>query len=311
MQAQRSHAAATPPTSAEKVPRSGRPEGLQRLPATEFRRLTEQEFGSPGISAIETVGPFVITPVVGPFMTIHDAWMEPGMGIGHHPHVFNERLFYMLSGEIHHDDARNGITGVMREGDLARLTEGTRGMVHREWNGSASEPNHSFILVYQPDVTPPIRRAAFALLPSDSVPVVAEAPGVSTRQLIGDSSTFTAQSRAVRSLFDTTLAAGAALELAVPAGEGLILHPISGVLHVERTDAGATERGLREVNLPATSSVFPEGPDAVAILWPEESERTLRLSAIGDGAGDEAARVIRLGFTRATGYAARMAGYRD
>ena len=190
--------------------RSGRPEGLQVLPATEYRRLTEKEFGSPGISAIETVGPFVLTPVVGPFMTIHDAWMEPGMGIGHHPHIFNERLFYMIKGEIRHDDARNGISGAMGEGDLARLTEGSRGMVHREWNGSETERNHSLILVYQPDVEPTIRHAAFAAFRAADVPHVTEAPGVETKQLIGGESTFHAQSNAVRSFLDTSLAAGAA-----------------------------------------------------------------------------------------------------
>ena len=94
---------------------------------------------------------------------IHDGYFQPGFGIGHHPHRTNERLFYILSGQVEHDDALNHIRGTMEEGDLGRLTEGVRGMYHQEWNG-ADQVTRAFILVYHPDTHPPIPVAEFALL---------------------------------------------------------------------------------------------------------------------------------------------------
>jgi hypothetical protein len=47
----------------------------------------------------------------GPLITVHDSVVEAGLGIGHHPHRYNERLFFIERGELDHDDALNGITG--------------------------------------------------------------------------------------------------------------------------------------------------------------------------------------------------------
>lgn len=93
------------------------PGKLLVIPDTAFFRLTEREFGMPGLVAIESIGPFVEHAIVGPILTIHDSTLAPGLGIGHHPHRGNERLFYILRGEIRHDDSLNRITGVMGEGD--------------------------------------------------------------------------------------------------------------------------------------------------------------------------------------------------
>jgi redox-sensitive bicupin YhaK (pirin superfamily) len=261
---------------------------LQILPASGFYRVSQREFGMPGLIAIESVGPFVELMSLGPFLTIHDSFIEPGLGIGHHPHRSNERLFYILRGQIEHDDALNQIRGTMHEGDLARLTEGERGMLHQEWNGRDDVTTHAFILVYTPDVEPPIPTASFDALRAATIPRVAEADGVETLQLIGGESDFRANSSVVTSFFDSSLDAGAALDVEMPPEAGLILYPLEGTVRLHGGDDG-------EAVLPATSSVHPEGPDAMAVAWSESAPRRLRLAA-ADGAG----RVLRIGFRRGT-----------
>jgi redox-sensitive bicupin YhaK (pirin superfamily) len=263
---------------------------LHVIPSTSFHRLTEAEFGMPGLVAIESAGPFVDLLKLGPFITIHDSFLDPGLGIGHHPHVGNERLFYILRGEIRHDDALNGITGVMNEGDLARLTEGQRGMLHREWNGRDDVRTHAFILVYTPDVEPPIERASFAAHRATEIPRVAEADGVETLQLIGGEADFRANSTALTSLFDSSLRAGASLELSMPPNHGLLVYPLEGTVRLE---GGGDDRADGGAFLRASGGIYPEGPDAIAVAWSGPAGRSLTLSAEG-----HPARVLRIGFER-------------
>jgi redox-sensitive bicupin YhaK (pirin superfamily) len=98
------------------------------------RVLGPADFGGPGLIAIEAIGPFVEIKASGPLITVHDSTVEAGLGIGHHPHRYNERLFYIEQGQLDHDDAQNDIQGHMDEGDVGLFTEGQRGMLHSEWN---------------------------------------------------------------------------------------------------------------------------------------------------------------------------------
>ncbi|MGH2429032.1 MAG: pirin family protein [Candidatus Limnocylindria bacterium] len=256
---------------------------LQIVGAESFFRVGQAQFGMPGLIAIESVGPFMEIANIGPFLMIHDAHMDPDKGIGHHPHRTNERLFYIIRGQIEHDDALNGIRGTMHEGDLARLTEGERGMLHQEWNGRSDVTTHAFILVYTPDVEPPIPVASFNALRASTVPVVAEADGVATKQLIGGSSEFSASNSAITGFFDSSLEADATLDIAMPPSEGLILYPIEGAVRL--VEAGAELR--------ATTDLQPEGPDAMAVAWSDAGGRTLRVAA-----SDGPARLLRVGFRR-------------
>ena len=259
---------------------------LHVVPATRFHRLTELEFGMPGLVAVESVGPFVQLAKVGPFITIHDSFLAPGLGIGHHPHRGNERLFYILRGEIRHDDSLNGISGTMGEGDLARLTEGERGMLHKEWNGRDDVTTHAFILVYTPDVVPPIPKASFDALRAADMPRVTEAPGVETLELIGGRSAFRANTSALTSFLDSSFAEGASAEVTLPSQSGLLVYPLEGRVGLEAPPDP-------EAQLLGSSDVHPEGPDGIAIAWSDERDRVVRLSARGG-----AARAIRLGFAR-------------
>lgn len=264
--------------------RDGLGASVQIVPATSFYRLTEAEFGMPGLVAIESVGPFVSLARVGPFITIHDSFLEPGLGIGHHPHRGNERLFYILEGQIRHDDSLNDIQGVMDEGDLARLTEGEIGMMHREWNGRDDVRTHAFILVYPAD--PPVERASFDKLRGAGAVRVREAPAVETLQLIGGDSHFTARNRAITIFFDSSLADGASLKLEMAPDEGLILYPLSGAVRLDTApDPPALLRG--------SSSRHPEGPDEMVIALTASEPRRLHVEAV-----EGSARLLRIGFAR-------------
>lgn len=68
--------------------------------------------------------------------------------------------------------------------------------------------------------------------------------------------------------------------------EGLILYPLEGALRLEASPDG-------QALLPSLSSVHPEGPEAVAVLWSEADGRSLRITA-----EEGPARLLRIGFAR-------------
>lgn len=266
------------------------------LPSAGFYRVGESEFGVPGLIAIESVGPFVAIESIGPFFMIHDSYWQPGMGIGHHPHRTNERLFYIVKGRVEHDDALNGIKGTMEEGDLGRLTEGLRGMFHQEWNGAPGEVSHAFILVYRPDTEPPPPTAEFALLRAADRPVYEEADGVETIELVGARSPFRVNLSTLRYFADTRLRPGAEIEFSLAQDEGLIVYPLEGRVELdERAEPGAGEMaasGLptetwgrapagvahgNPVTLSAEGSSLPEGPREMGVAFGRPGGRPMRL----------------------------------
>lgn len=195
----------------------------------DYATLDEDDFGVPGLVATEIVGPFVELVASGPLIMVHDGVFEPRHGIGHHPHRRNERLFYILEGAVDHDDALNRIRGHMGRGDLGRLTEGERGMLHEEWNNTDG-PARAFILVYTTDPVPP--RASFAALRDADAPRYEEASGVKTKELVGSRSPL-AINGDIRLFTDSTLAAGTELGIVLAAGEGGLLVPLEGAVRVD------------------------------------------------------------------------------
>jgi redox-sensitive bicupin YhaK (pirin superfamily) len=257
---------------------------LTVIGSDQFYRVGEADFGVPGLIAIESVGPYAAVKQVGPFVMIHDGFFDPGFGIGHHPHRYHERLFYILAGRVEHDDALNGITGEMNTGDLARLTEGVRGMYHREWNGAPpGEMSRAFILVYRPDAVPEIPVASFEVLRADDRPRYPDGDG-ETLELIGPASPFHVNLSTFRRYLDSTLPPGGSLELALGDGDAAYVYPLSGSVTVTDGDGGPIAA------LRADASTLPEGPAEVAVV---ERLGSLRLTAGSDGE----ARLLRVVFT--------------
>jgi redox-sensitive bicupin YhaK (pirin superfamily) len=236
--------------------------------------LGEQEFGMAGLEAIESVGPFVEIEASGPLITVHDSTVRAGLGIGHHPHRYNERLFYIERGELDHDDALNGITGHMGTGDVGQFTEGRRGMIHSEWNHGRVD-TRAYILVYTTDPIP--AQTAFGVLRDADAPRHEEALGVRTKELVGSSSPLRVNGD-IRSFTDSRL--DEASEITIPLRES------EGGLASVREGLVRSEDGTQL------------GPGTTVIAPPEDMPRTVRLRAL---APSRVVRVVHgpgLGFVR-------------
>jgi len=229
----------------------------------EHVRLDEGSFGMPGLVALESIGPFAEMQTSGPILTVHDSTVEARLGIGHHPHRWNERLFYIEAGELDHDDALNGITGHMDTGDVGQFVEGRRGMVHSEWNHGDVD-TRAYILVYATDPIP--ERTAFHVLKDADAPRYDEAAGVRTKELVGSRSPLEVHGD-VRSFTDAVLDVGAAVTLSVGAGEGGLASIREGAV---RLDGDVLE--------PGTTVVLPvAGVRRDVELRAEERSRVVRV----------------------------------
>jgi len=194
------------------------------LSPADYATLDEDDFGVPGLVAHEVIGPFVRVQALGPLIMVHDGRFEPRHGIGHHPHRFNERLFYILEGAVDHDDALNGIQGHMGAGDMGRLTEGHRGMLHKEWNNTDG-PARAFILVYTTEPVPP--QASFELLADADAARYEEGSGTRTKELVGPRVKFPIHGD-VRLFADTEVEPGAEVTLEVGREETAMLFTLEG-----------------------------------------------------------------------------------
>jgi redox-sensitive bicupin YhaK (pirin superfamily) len=227
--------------------------------------LGESDFGMPGLEAVESIGPFVEIQASGPLITVHDSIVEAGLGIGHHPHRFNERLFYIEEGELDHDDAANHITGHMDTGDVGQFTEGQRGMLHSEWNHGKVD-TRAFILVYSTDPIPP--RAAFNVLRDSEAPRYDEGSAASTKELVGPRSPLKVHGD-IRLFADSTLEADAVLELATGADEGGLVSVREGSVEVELAGRKLT---------PGMTLIVPPGSEPQRIgLRATEPSRVIRV----------------------------------
>lgn len=236
----------------------------------DYAVLDEDDFGAPGLVATEVAGPFVRLQAVGPLIMVHDALFDPHRGIGHHPHRFNERLFYILEGAVDHDDALNDIQGHMGTGDVGRLTEGQRGMLHKEWNNTPG-PARAFILVYRTDPVPP--RASFAVLRDGEALRYREGPGVETKELVGPRSPLGVHGD-LRWFGDSRVEEGAALEVELRSSEAALLFVLEGTVELGGGLSLAPGRG---------AVVGPGGEQRLSLIAPGGA-RLLR-AVVGAGQG--------------------------
>jgi redox-sensitive bicupin YhaK (pirin superfamily) len=190
--------------------------------------LGEKDFGVPGLEAVEVVGPYSPIVASGPLITVHDARIEPHRGISQHAHRNNERIFYVMAGELDHDDALNDIKGHLATGDAGLFTEGQRGLLHSEWNNGETVA-HAFILVYPTRPVP--AKTAFAILPHAEMPVT-EGKGVRTLEIIGPASLMQVNGD-VHLFADSSLSKGSSLAVKLGAAQGGLIFVQAGEVRLD------------------------------------------------------------------------------
>lgn len=84
----------------------------------------------------------------GALRVFNDDVIQPGQGFGAHPHRDMEIITYVLDGVVRHGD-NLGNRGLIRAGEVQVMSAG-KGIVHEEFNGSASQPVHLLQLWIMP-----------------------------------------------------------------------------------------------------------------------------------------------------------------
>jgi len=99
----------------------------------------------------------------GPLRVINEDRVQAGAGFGTHGHRNMEIISYVLAGKLAHKDSMGNGSGI-GPGDVQRMSAGT-GVMHSEFNPSASEPVHFLQIWIQPsvqDIAPSYEEQRFA-----------------------------------------------------------------------------------------------------------------------------------------------------
>ena len=166
---------------------------------------------------------------------INEDRVQPGKGFGNHGHRDMEILSYVLSGELSHKDSQ-GNTGVIRNGDVQRMSAGT-GIMHSEFNASAAEPVHFLQIWIQPDtrgIAPRYEDRSFPIEKRRNRLCLIASPDGAEGSL-----SIQQDARAYAAVLD----AGAEVTLEVAEGRGIWVQAARGKVRVEAGERTLLEAG--------------------------------------------------------------------
>jgi len=174
-------------------------------------------------------------------------------GFPDHPHRGFETVTYMLAGRMRHRDNK-GNEGLLTAGSVQWMTAG-RGIVHSEMPEQEEGLMQGFQLWLNLPARDKMTAPRYQDIPPDQLPVVQPAPGVEAKVIAGG--LFGAQgpveAGATEPLYaDVRLAAGAAVEAALPEGHNAFVYVYEGAAEVGEP-AQALARGTIAVLTPGAS----------------------------------------------------------
>ena len=184
------------------------------------------------------VDPFLLLDFAGP----HEfAPSEARRGVGEHPHRGFETVTIVYSGELEHRDSA-GNHGTIGPGDVQWMTAAS-GVVHEEFHSDAFTASGGTFQVMQLWVNLPAKLKMspprYQEIRAGDVPSVALPGGAGRVRIIAGEFAGTrgpAQTFTPINLWDVSLAANQAIELAVPDGHTTMLVVQDGVVTVNGTD---------------------------------------------------------------------------
>jgi len=145
----------------------------------------------------------------GALRVINEDRVAPGSGFGRHGHRDMEIVTYILSGALEHQDSL-GHGGIIRRGEVQRMTAG-KGILHSEFNPSASEETHLLQIWIEPALRGTSASYEQQALPVDSLRgrlrLVASPDGAEGSTTIGQDARLYASRLAPGESVDYTLAA--------------------------------------------------------------------------------------------------------
>ena len=157
-------------------------------------------------------------------LVINDDVVAPSQGFGTHGHRDMEIISYVLDGQLEHKDSM-GTGSVIRPGDVQRMSAG-RGVLHSEYNASASEPVNFLQIWIQPAVK--------GIAPGYEQIRVADEEKRGRLRLIAspDGAQGSVTLHQDARLYASLLAAGEALSAVLPTGRRAYLHLARGAMTV-------------------------------------------------------------------------------
>lgn len=168
---------------------------------------------------------------------INEDTVAPTQGFGMHPHRDMEIITYVLEGELEHRDSM-GNGEKLRPGEVQRMTAGS-GVLHSEYNSSASQPLHLLQIWLYPErkgLEPGYEQKAFPHTPGKAFDLLASPAGENGSVRVHQD---------VR-LYRAVLTPGQSETLAIASGRGVYVQVARGTLRVNghelrQGDAAAIE----------------------------------------------------------------------